>query len=228
MTCTSALSPVKLPNLRVADPVEQRSSSNAPESVRPDPLRALVGPAVEGDSEALRTILLEVGGAMLRTVRRVLGANHPSIDDVTQDAAFGFTRALSTFRGDSTVTHFAVRVALRTALQARRHFAFRERMGDFTELGAQIADPSLHSPLELAISQERRRILRSVMDQLSEPIAAAIALHFMMGFTVLEIAAAEEVSPNTVWSRLRLGKQALKKMLEGDDRLQSLMTGGSP
>jgi RNA polymerase sigma-70 factor (ECF subfamily) len=50
-----------------------------------------------------------------------------------------------------------------------------------------------------------------------------LALHFVLGYSVEEIAASTEVPANTVWSRLRLGKQALRKKLERDDRIAELV-----
>jgi RNA polymerase sigma-70 factor (ECF subfamily) len=118
-----------------------------------------------------------------------------------------------------------VRIALRTALHQRRHFGARERVGDYSDGEMDVADTSPLSPLEQAISRERRRILRDLLDQLAEPVAATLALHFMLGMTVIEIAKAENISANTVWSRLRLGKQSLKKALARDGRLDDLLGG---
>ncbi len=160
---------------------------------------------------------------MLRTVRKVLGAGHPDAEDVTQEAVLGLLDALDRFRGDCTVVHFAHQVALRRALHARRHFKVRDRVGDPTLDVEEPVDTSGCSPLELAVSRERRRIIRSLLERLPEPTAEALALHFMLGYTVEEIATSSDVSPNTVWSRLKLGKRALQQALARDQRLADLL-----
>jgi DNA-directed RNA polymerase specialized sigma24 family protein len=66
-------------------------------------------------------------------------------------------------------------------------------------------------------------VVRQLLDELPDVIAEALALHFILGYTVDEIAAAASVSPNTVWSRLRLGKQTLRRKLEGDARIAELL-----
>ncbi len=170
---------------------------------------------------------MELGGPMLRTVRKVLGSSHPDAEDVAQEAVLGLLSALEAFRGDCTVTHFAHQVALRRALHARRHFKTREKVGD------QVLDAEGHAaageaPLEAAISRERRRVVRSLLDQLPEPTAEALALHFMLGYTVEEIATMLDVSPNTIWSRLKLGKRSLKRELDCNERLQDLLRGRRP
>ena len=61
--------------------------------------------------------------------------------------------------------------------------------------------------------------------RLPEPAAEALALHFVLGYTVDEIATTLDVSPHTIWSRLKLGKRALKEALARDKRLADLLRG---
>lgn len=188
-----------------------------------DPLQALARRASEGDATAIRELIMELGGPMLRTVRKVLGSRHPDAEDVTQEAVMGLVSSLSNFRGDCTVKHFAHQVALRRALHARRHFKNRDKLGD-QELDVEgPSDAGGSSPLADAISRERRRVVHSLLDELSEPTAEALALHFMLGYSVAEIATTLDVSPNTVWSRLKLGKKALQKALAGDEKLLDML-----
>jgi RNA polymerase sigma-70 factor (ECF subfamily) len=62
-------------------------------------------------------------------------------------------------------------------------------------------------------------VILQLLDELSEPLAQALALHYLLGYTVEEIAASLSLSPHTVWSRLRLGKNALRRKLERRSRL---------
>ena len=162
---------------------------------------------------------------MLRTVRKVLGARHPDAEDVAQEAVLGLLCALSRFRGDCTVMHYAHQVALRSALHARRHFKVRDKVGDPTIEADEPVDSTGRSPLDVAVSQERRRVIRSLLERLPESTAEALALHFLLGFTVEEIATLVDVSPHTIWSRLKLGKRALKQALSHDQRLAELLRG---
>jgi RNA polymerase sigma-70 factor (ECF subfamily) len=137
----------------------------------------------------------------------------------------GLISSLGNFRGDCSVAHFGHQVALRRALHARRHFKTRAKIGDQELEAEKHADPGDESPLTVAISCERRRVVHSLLDDLSEPTAEAMALHFMLGYTVSEIATALAVSPDTIWSRLKSGKRALRKALSEDDRLNELLHG---
>src|SRR4051794_15105878 len=89
----------------------------------PDPLADLARAAAAGEPRAVRTFIVTVGPHVLRVVRRVMGASHPDADDVAQEAAVGIIDALPRHRGECTVLHFACRVAVLTAMKARRHEA---------------------------------------------------------------------------------------------------------
>lgn len=193
----------------------------------PDELRGLALAAAHGDGRAAAALMSHVGSSMLITVRRVLGRG-VDVRDVAQEAVIGFIEGLPRFRGDSSVTHFARRVALLTALAARRRARVRARLAEVVDEPIdELADAGGRSPLEQAVASRRRLLVRGLLDELPEVIAEALALHFFLGYTVDEIAAADAVSPNTVWSRLRLGKQALRRRLAADATLAEMLREGA-
>jgi RNA polymerase sigma factor (sigma-70 family) len=208
------------PLARVFEP----SADDEAASRGPDELRRIAAAAAAGDADAARTLVMHVGGAMLAVIRKVLGGGSPDVDDVAQEAVIGLLGALGTFRGDCTIVHFAHRIALLKALAARRQIRHRARTTDGAdEVIAELPDPGAQSPLALVVASRRRLLLRRLLDELPEPTAEALALHFILGYTVDEIADAASVSSNTVWSRLRLGKQALRRKLDGDRRLVEML-----
>jgi len=83
------------------------------------------------------------------------------------------------------------------------------------------------SPLATTVASRRRVLVRQLLDELPEPIAEALALHFILDHTVEEIADASSVPANTVWSRLRLGKQALRRKLAADAHLAEMLRGSA-
>jgi DNA-directed RNA polymerase specialized sigma24 family protein len=90
-----------------------------------DPLLSLVRAAVGGDTEAERTLLVTLGSSLLGAVRGVLGSAHPDVEDVLQEAMTAVHQALPGFRGECRATHFACRIAVQTAMNARRRAARR-------------------------------------------------------------------------------------------------------
>jgi RNA polymerase sigma-70 factor (ECF subfamily) len=192
---------------------------------RPDELLGLARAAANRDSVAASTLVLQVAGSMLGTVRQVLGSGHPDIEDVAQEAVIAFLGSLEQFRGECSTQSYAQRVALFTALAARRRLVARRRLIDADQSAEVLAAPSRSSPLAETVAAQRREVVAKVLDSLPDVIAEALALHFILGYTVDEIAVACCAPPNTVWSRLRLGKQALRRTLQRNAKLGELFGG---
>ena len=209
-----------------ARPVEPRLVAQEPLPARKsDPLVALVARAVCRDPRAEQTLLVTVGPAVLGVVRRVLGARHPEVEDVCQEACLGLLSALPSFRAECTVMHFACRVALLTALAARRR---RDRNIAFLPEVDEEPDECVAgaaSPAEVFESARRRIALRSLIDELPLAQAEVLALHVILGHTVGETSQMTGVAVNTVRSRLRRGLAALRDRLFSNQKLRELVEG---
>lgn len=153
----------------------------------------------------------------------MLGPNHPDVEDTAQESAFAVLGALARYRGDCTIVHFACRVAVQTAVTVRRRESAIKRRapGDRVDLDA-IADerPGPDAEAEGRASAE---LVRELVATLPEAQAEALALHCVLGFTVSEIAATAGLPIETVRSRLRLARQALRARAEASPRLAGLV-----
>jgi RNA polymerase sigma factor (sigma-70 family) len=190
-----------------------------------DPLYSLVARAVGRDRAAEQTLLTAIGPAMIGVVRRVLGAHHPEVDDVCQEASVGFLSALPGFRSECTVLHFACRIALLAALAARRRRDRVESRGpELLEEPDDCADGAL-SPADLVDAARRRFAFRELLQELPIAQAEVLAAHVVLGHTVEETSAMMHVSVNTVRSRLRRGLVALRERLRSNNELRELVGG---
>jgi RNA polymerase sigma-70 factor (ECF subfamily) len=182
--------------------------------------------AIEGDEVALRTLLTTLGSSILRVVRRVIGGSHPDVEDVAQECAVEFVSALRRFRGESSIRHFAARVALRTAMNARRRQRAAKRnhgtpdLMDTDETASDDAPPDL-----LVASRASLELARQLCDSLPPPQAEALALHCVLGYTMSEVASICGAPLETVRSRLRSAKAALVERALADPRLRDLVEG---
>jgi RNA polymerase sigma-70 factor (ECF subfamily) len=61
--------------------------------------------------------------------------------------------------------------------------------------------------------------VRELLDELPEEQAEALAMRFMLGSSLEEVAQASGVPVNTVRSRVRLAKDAILKRLAGEPEL---------
>ena len=143
-------------------------------------------------------------------------------EDVVQESLLAFVGALPAFRGDCTVLHYACRVAVRKAVLARRRNVRRE-----DHLAG--VDPDLvetHAvPNEPVTAARRRALVRRLLDDLPPEQAETIALRLVLGCSLQEIAEATGAPVNTVRSRLRLAKEALRERIEQDPVLVEELEG---
>jgi RNA polymerase sigma factor (sigma-70 family) len=186
-------------------------------------LAALASGARDGKHEATRTLIAAVMPALLRAARGVLGARHLEIEDVAQEAALGFVRALPDYRKECTVLHFATRVSVLTALAARRRLRSRG-FGNHVTIDEDTLSTE-PSPAEALVAARRRQLLRELCDELPEAQGEALVLHCVLGLTLDEIAGAGHLPRNTVRSRLRLAKEALRNKLDLSPELRDALEG---
>ena len=66
----------------------------------------------------------------------------------------------------------------------------------------------------------RKRIVRDLLGVIPPEQAEALALRVALGWTLEEIASASDTPLNTVRSRLRLAKEALRRRIEADPSLR--------
>ncbi|MBN1612588.1 MAG: sigma-70 family RNA polymerase sigma factor [Polyangiaceae bacterium] len=207
-------------------PVLRLVGATPPE--RPDALAGVARAAVAGDGSAVRTLLLSIGPHILNVVRRVLGPSHPEIDDVAQESSIALIDALGRHRGESTVTFLACRVAALTAMKARRRNSARKRQSIRDDRSSVELLPSEAPGPDTELSaQASADAVRRLLDLLPPEQAEALALHCVLGYTVQEIAEACQVPRDTVKSRLRLSKRALRVHVLGDPRLAELVERSS-
>jgi RNA polymerase sigma-70 factor (ECF subfamily) len=196
---------------------ERESAASAADLMR------LARDVAAGNDAAVQPLLEAVGPHVLRVVRAVLGSTHAEAEDVVQDSLLGFLRALSAFRGDSSVMHFAARIAFRHALEARKRSravgGWLSEYQRLTEMGA--AQPPL--PSELVANDRRRAILGEMLVHLPKAQAEALLLRVVVGLSVSEIAADAGCPEETVRSRLRLAKNALRARIDADEGLRETL-----
>ncbi len=188
-----------------------------------DPLLLLARLAGRGDRTAMRELVKAVAPAMLRAVRKVMGSRSTDVEDVLQEAVEGLLQALASFRGQCTTLHFACRVAVLSALASRRRASFRaEIMVEAPEAG-ETAPSLAPSPMEGAAANRRRQLIGQLLDELPPAQSEVLVLHCALGFTVDEIAASLGRPAETVRSRLRLAKQALRERIGASAELAEIL-----
>jgi RNA polymerase sigma-70 factor (ECF subfamily) len=190
--------------------------------VRTDPMLPYLEDAKRGDPAAIDRILVFLTPPLLSGVRALLGPEHADVEDRVQEVLIAVIEALPGFRGDCTLLHFAIRIAIRRTTAARRRsrwvFEWIER---FRLREEPLADEPV-SPRDATIAERRRALLRTLLGEIPEAQAETIVLRMALGHSIEEIAVITNAPVNTVRSRMRLAKEALRSRVEADPRWAEL------
>ena len=190
----------------------------------PDELATIARAAAQGDRSATHALLVALAPHLLRTVRSLLGRNNPDAEDIAQEAALVVIAALPNFRREGTVQRFATRTAVLVAMNARRKRAASKRGGQ-TAVASDVDELVAHpdGPEKRLINAQAADAVRALLLTLPAAQAEALALHCVGGCTLAEIAAATNAPVQTVKSRLRLARRALRLTLDGKPGLLELL-----
>lgn len=190
-------------------------SDPAASSALADPLADLARRAARGERQATSELLRRIGPALLRGVRRMIGGG-PEVDDLLQESMIAFVSALPAFRGESSIERYAMRIAVRTAIGARKRA--RERRGKL-DVHARESEPleaEATKPDEAELAARRRNVLRDLLAELPEAQAETLAMRVVLDYSLEEVAEATGAPVNTVRSRVRLAREALRARIERD------------
>ena len=183
--------------------------------------RALANRAASGDLAATQEFLAYVWPTLTRVAAGVLGARHAELDDAVQQSMIALVRALPAFRGECHPAGYASRITLRVALRVRRNVkrdvTRREALGQL-----ESDDDAGLATNDDALGSRRRELLRELLEDLPEEQAEALTLRVVMGWSLEEVSRASGAPVNTVRSRVRLAKEALRARIEAQPALAEL------
>ena len=162
--------------------------------------RTLVLRAQSGDRAAFDELLGGVDGALLRYLHALVGTRCAP-EDLLQDVLIAIVRKIRWLRDPALFRPWAFRIASRVAFRALRRERVHEPLGE-----EQRVEPSAPDPWLL----ER---LASALPRLTEASRAVIYLHYVEEMSLADVAAALEINPGTVKSRLAYGLARLRREL---------------
>jgi len=170
-----------------------------------------ISSAAGGDRRAAQELCREILPRVRNLVRYLLRGDS-RVDDVAQEALIAVLRGLGTFRGDGRFESWVDRVVARTTFAVIRRIRAETQPGERGGIDAEGEAVSAASETYLV-----RRELAAALDRLPPDQRESLVLHFAVGMTVPEISEAVAAPFETVRSRLRLGKAALREALGGRD-----------
>jgi len=183
----------------------------------------LIAATLDGNEDAFRQIVERYIDEVSRTVTGMLGAG-PEIDDVVQEVFIKLHRSLHSFRGDSSLKTFVVRMAINKSLDALRK---RKRMRWMQPWSHEEPwEPDSGEQADQGITESEDLLqLRKAVDRLPDNQRAVVVLRLIEDYSTEETARILNVPYGTVLSRLKRGVEKLKKDL--GNTTGSHRTGGA-
>lgn len=182
----------------------QYMKASPPRDADPD----VIARAAAGDPSALRSLYDTHRVAVYSTIRRLV--DDPALaDDASQEAWMRAFRNLRSFRGDSAFSLWLHRIAVNSALYAKRALLRRARFHE-PLLDVHVVDSAEPARVEQRDLGER---VEAAVRQLPSGMRTVIVLHDIEGYTHQEIARILDISPGTSKSQLFKARVQLRRIL---------------
>jgi RNA polymerase sigma-70 factor, ECF subfamily len=145
-----------------------------------------------------------------RNARR-LGVPESATDDVVQEVFLVLHRRLAEYDGRATLRSWVYGILANTVRQYRRTFRRKQKPLQAMERDQDLGPASsLAGPEQRAQHQQDMRLLLSLLEELPDEQRELIVLADLEQLNVPEICACIGGNSNTVYSRLRVAREALR------------------
>jgi RNA polymerase sigma-70 factor (ECF subfamily) len=169
----------------------------------------LIGRILSGDMPAMETMMRLHNRTLYRTARAIL-RDDAEAEDAVQEPYLQAYRKLNTFRGESKLSTWLVRIAANEALMRRRRNPRPAEAPDQPEAVCEAPGPQ-----DDAERAEMRRLLETHIDALPDGYRAVFVLRAVEEFSVEETAAVLAIPPATVRSRYFRARGLLRSWMAG-------------
>ena len=173
-----------------------------------------------GSESAFAYLLAVYQDRIFNLISHILG-NPTDAGDVLQEVFVKVFKGIRHFRGDSSLKTWIYRIAVHEASNHRRgwvrrlgHEAFSLDDADVEPaISAAEAHASSETPYQLLERAERQKMLQRALASLAQPYRAVVVLREMEGLAYDEIAQVTGMAEGTVKSRLKRGRELLRRKL---------------
>jgi RNA polymerase sigma-70 factor (ECF subfamily) len=170
-----------------------------------------------GDMGALEALMRRHNRALYRTARAIL-RDDAEAEDAVQEAYIRAYRALGSFRGESKLATWLVRIVANEALMRRRRNTRTARVlpMDATVMPDETPMSDEPGPESEAMRAQMRKLLEARIDALPDGYRAVFVLRALEELSVEETAAALEIPDATVRTRYFRARGLLRESLARD------------
>jgi RNA polymerase sigma-70 factor (ECF subfamily) len=185
--------------------------------------RDLAARCVAGDRAAQRRLFEREKRQVYATLYRVLGSNQ-QLDDLLQDVFLSVFRGLHTFRGESSLSTWIDRCAVRTAFAYIRNKRGRHHL----ELVAENIAGDDPSAERRTLAREATRRLYDTLERLDPKHRMAFILQAIDGRPIAEVAELMQSTVVATKARVWRARRYVEKRAKVDPVLAEYLTTGAP
>lgn len=178
----------------------------------------LVARAVLGDSAAFETIMRRHNQLLFRTARSII-RNDAEAEDVVQESYLRAWRALKTYRAESKLSTWLVRITTNEALGRLRHKSAQiipletAMMSSEPETRTALTDAPEHSPEQTVQRSQMRKLMEVYIDRLPEAFRTVFMLRAIEELSIEDVAQALDIPEATVRTRFFRARSLLRENL---------------
>lgn len=191
------------------------------EAPEPQDDAALIAACIAGDVAAQRTLFRREYARVNATVYRIVGSPRDA-DDLVQETFIAVFRGLPRFRGDSKLSTWIDRIAVRVVfhhLRGRKTTVPLDLVGELDGGGGRVDDQT-HA-------REGLRRLYEVLGELSPDSRMAFSLFAIDGRSIAEVAEVTQTSLVAAKCRIWRARREVMKRAKDDVLLAELVKEGS-
>lgn len=174
--------------------------------------------AASGDGPAFETIMRRHNQLLFRTVRSIV-CDDGEAEDIVQEAYLRAWRALGTFRSESKLSTWLVRIATNEALGRLRRSKAQiipleaAMTSHQPETRAALADAPGRGPEQSVMRAQMRALMEARIDRLPEAFRTVFVLRAIEDMSVEDVAQALDIPQPTVRTRYHRARSLLRESL---------------
>jgi len=169
--------------------------------------------AKAGEASAYQLLVERYQGAIARLVSRLLGADHPGLDDVIQDVFVRAYFALDRFRGEASFRTWLTRIAVNRCRdeqrRLQRRWSLMRTLAQRVSMGQEPPD-EMQEETDDTIGQQ----VQDAVAALPEKLRVVVTLKDLEGYSYEEVSRILQCKLGTVKSRHARARTQLRRRLE--------------
>lgn len=173
-----------------------------------------------GDEQALQQLFLQLKDLVYNTALGYV-RNREDAEEILQDVFVEVFQSIKTFKGDSSVKTWVVRIAINKSLDYLRYRNRKKRFAFITSIfnketaEVKITVPEFNHPGVLLENKEKSKYLFEAIDRLPEKQRHTFLLLKVEQLSQREAAEILQISEKALESLLQRAKENLRKLLGG-------------